>query len=318
MSRLSDPHFDDIYSMSKDIKENRQDESITWANSWSSLEADLDKMLDNFRVIQNFTITIKTNIESFDSRTGTKANGYRSIIRVVATLVRHCVDVLETVKHQQSTLGYVTSEVQEDIGTWLEVTGRMIEILELVVHVKSANPERLYPERPDSKSEEVLVLSNKALSIDLAPFYGSALAFHLRGDSRRMMHPLAISMASYSGAVHKLHDHPSQSSSQIIKTKIMYLTAESEIDSGIGSSHKHHGVQITVKRNMSFMNSPIQTCMAEVYLVSSNDSGNPATAGHTSTTPSRWQGRLWTTQGTCRWTSCRASTTCRRASGSPP
>ena len=51
-------------------------------------------------------------------------------VRVVASLVRHSTDILETVKHQQSTLGYVASEVLADIRTWREVTERLLEILD--------------------------------------------------------------------------------------------------------------------------------------------------------------------------------------------
>ena len=191
MSRLADPHFDDIYTLSKDIKENCLDESN------EPLDADLESMVANFRVMQKYVADLKIGIEAYDSKTGTKANGYRSIIRVVATLVRHSTDILETVKHQQSTLGYVAPEVLEDIKTWLNVTERLIDILGLVSQIR-ANNSQLYPDFPDSQSQEVAELSSKALKLDLTPFYGSALGFHLRGDSRRMMHPLAISMASYS------------------------------------------------------------------------------------------------------------------------
>ena len=101
MSRLADPHFDDIYTLSKDIKENCLD------GSNEPLDADLESMVANFRVMQKYVADLKIGIEAYDSKTGTKANGYRSIIRVVATLVRHSADILETVNHQQSTLGYV-------------------------------------------------------------------------------------------------------------------------------------------------------------------------------------------------------------------
>ena len=40
-----------------------------------------------------------------------QANGFRSMLRVVGTLVRHCSDIMETVRHQLATLGYVAPEV---------------------------------------------------------------------------------------------------------------------------------------------------------------------------------------------------------------
>ena len=40
-----------------------------------------------------------------------QANGFRSMLRVVNTLVRHCSDIMETVRHQLATLGYVAPEV---------------------------------------------------------------------------------------------------------------------------------------------------------------------------------------------------------------
>ena len=33
------------------------------------------------------------------------------MLRVVGTLVRHCSDIMETVRHQLATLGYVAPEV---------------------------------------------------------------------------------------------------------------------------------------------------------------------------------------------------------------
>ena len=191
MSRLADPAFDDIYCLSKDIKENCLEDLD------EVLETELEPLVNHVRALQKLISKIKINIESYDSKTGTKANGYRSLTRVVGTLVLHCSEILETVKHQQSTLGYVASEVKDDIKTWILVLERMIDVLELAVEIKSFN-DKLYPDKPDSAAAEVIQLSKKAMDLDLTPFYGSALGFHLRGDSRRMMHPLAISMASYS------------------------------------------------------------------------------------------------------------------------
>ena len=191
MSRLADPAFEDIYCLSKDIKES----CLELVDQ--SLETDLEPLVNHVRVLQKLVGKIKINIECYDSKTGTKANGYRSLTRVVGTLVLHCSEILETVKHQQSTLGYVAAEVKDDVGTWISVLERMIDVLELAVELKSFN-DKLYPDKPNSSSSDVVQLSKKALDLDLTPFYGSALGFHLRGDSRRMMHPLAISMASYS------------------------------------------------------------------------------------------------------------------------
>ena len=200
MSRLADPHFEEIFTLYKDIKTNFLD------NRDEIDRVDLEPMLGHFRTLQSLINTLKVDIESYDSKTGTKANGYRSIIRVVATLVRHCSEVLETYRHQLSTLGYASNELKEDVGTWISVLERMIDILELTVELKSFN-DKLYPDCPNSRAKEVTDLSAKAINLDLTPFYGSALGFHLRGDSRRMMHPLAISMASYSdvygGSIHK-------------------------------------------------------------------------------------------------------------------
>ena len=190
MSRLADPVFDEVYSLYKDINENCIEDD-------PKLQADLEPLMKNFQALQKITISLKINIDSYDSKTGTKANGYRSLIRVVGTVVRHCVDLLETVKHQLSTLGYASAEVREDLATWILVIERLIEILHVALEIKSVNSD-LYPKSPDSQSAFVVETSKKALQMDLTPFYGSALAFHLRGDSRKMMHPMAISMVSYS------------------------------------------------------------------------------------------------------------------------
>ena len=42
-----------------------------------------------------------------------QANGFRSMLRVVGTLVRHCADIMETVRHQLATLGYVAPKVED-------------------------------------------------------------------------------------------------------------------------------------------------------------------------------------------------------------
>ena len=190
MSRLADPVFEEVYSLHKDINENCLENDI-------KLQTELEPLVRNFQALQKITISLKINIESYDSKTGTKANGYRSLIRVVGTVVRHCVDLLETIKHQLSTLGYASTEASEDLATWVSVVERLIEILQVAEEIKRVNSD-LYPEHPDSQSAFVVETSKKALQMDLTPFYGSALAFHLRGDSRKMMHPMAISMASYS------------------------------------------------------------------------------------------------------------------------
>merc|ERR1712117_978121 len=112
-------------------------------------------MVNYFRELQKLVGQLKEGIANYDSKTGTKANGYRSLIRVVGTLVRHCVEILETVKHQQSTLGYVANEVRDDVTTWLAVLERMIDILKLTVEIKSFN-DQLYPDLPDSQSQKVV------------------------------------------------------------------------------------------------------------------------------------------------------------------
>ena len=130
MSRLADPHFEEIFTLYKDIKTNFLDDRDEID------KVDLEPMLSHFRTLQSLIETLKENIETYDSKTGTKANGYRSIIRVVATLVRHCSEVLETYGHQLSTLGYASNELKEDVSTWISVLERMIDILNLTVELK--------------------------------------------------------------------------------------------------------------------------------------------------------------------------------------
>ena len=38
------------------------------------------------------------------------------MLRVVNTLVRHCSDIMETVRHQLATLGYVAPEVMRIVN----------------------------------------------------------------------------------------------------------------------------------------------------------------------------------------------------------
>ena len=76
MSRLADPHYDDIYSLSKDIKEHCLEGDDL------DLESSLEPMLSHFRELQKLTGKLKIDIDKYDSKTGTKANGYRSMIRL--------------------------------------------------------------------------------------------------------------------------------------------------------------------------------------------------------------------------------------------
>lgn len=94
-------------------------------------------------------------------------------------------------------MGYVSPEVKEDLQTWIKVSERMTSITDMAVEMMDQY-DTLYPDKPDCQEPEIFKISQKVLNMDVTPFYGSALAFHLRGDSRRMMLPLAISMASYS------------------------------------------------------------------------------------------------------------------------
>ena len=103
----------------------------------------------------------------------------------------------ETIKDQISRLGYVGCDVLEDIRTWVTVLERLLDVLDVAVEI-TGSQDSLFPESPNCKSPEIMKLTKKMEDIDITPFYGSALGFQFRGDSRRMMYPLAVSMASYS------------------------------------------------------------------------------------------------------------------------
>ena len=75
MSRLADPHFEEIYTICNDITENScEDDPL--------LESDVESMVSKFKMLQVLTNKISVEISQYDSKTGTKANGYRSLIRV--------------------------------------------------------------------------------------------------------------------------------------------------------------------------------------------------------------------------------------------
>ena len=190
MSSLDDPHFTEVYTICKAITENFCDDNPL-------LESDMESMMTGFMMLEALTIKISMNVAQYDSKTGTKANGFRSLLRIVRTMARHCIEVFETIKHQVSTLGYVSSGAREDFLTWSAVLKRMINILELALELKESN-DQLYPDNPDAQSAYAFRLTQRVKNMDVTPFYGSALGFHFRGDSRRIMLPLAISMASYS------------------------------------------------------------------------------------------------------------------------
>ena len=58
-----------------------------------------------------FLTPAAVRVTSFLKDMFAQANGFRSMLRVVGTLVRHCSDIMETVRHQLATLGYVAPEV---------------------------------------------------------------------------------------------------------------------------------------------------------------------------------------------------------------
>eukprot|EP00090_Calanus_glacialis_P017065 TRINITY_DN26667_c0_g1_i1.p1 TRINITY_DN26667_c0_g1~~TRINITY_DN26667_c0_g1_i1.p1 ORF type:complete len:514 (-),score=74.73 TRINITY_DN26667_c0_g1_i1:202-1596(-) len=67
-----------------------------------------------------------------------------------------------------------------------------VEIMEL------GSNGMLYPDKPDCKNEKVAELSKRLLNLDVTPFYGELMGFHLNGDCSQMGRILNIAMASYS------------------------------------------------------------------------------------------------------------------------
>jgi len=190
MSLLVDPKFAEVYNICKDVIDNSCDDDPL-------LESAVETMVTTFKTLEKLTNIIGKNVADYDSKTGTKANGYRSLITVVRALVIHCVEMFETIKQDLSTFGCVSSKVRGDLHTLSSVLERLIEIVELAVEIKDSH-DQLYPDEPDCQAAHVRRLTQKVKDMDVTPFYGSALGFHMRGDSRGMMHDLAICMASYS------------------------------------------------------------------------------------------------------------------------
>ena len=190
MSSQDDTCFVEVYTICKDIIGNS-------CNGDPLLQSAVETMVTRFKMLLIMTDKINKNVAHYDSKTGVKANGFRSLVKIVGILAGHCVKVYKTIKHQVTTLGNVSSEVGEDLHTWSTVLEKIIEIMELAVEIKDSH-DKLYPDKLDYQAAHVLRMTQKVKNMDVTPFYGSALGFHMQGDSRGMMHDLAICMASYS------------------------------------------------------------------------------------------------------------------------
>jgi len=191
MSLLADPNFVEVFTICKDVI------GSSCAND-HLLESVVETMVSRFKTLETLTNNINKNIACYDSKTGTKANGFRSLITVVGALVIHCVEMFKTIRHDLSIFGRLSRKVRGDLKTLSTVLERIIEVLELAVEIKDSSHDQLYPDKPDCQAADVTRWTQKVKNLDVTPFYGSALGFHMRGDIRGMMHDLAICMASYS------------------------------------------------------------------------------------------------------------------------
>ena len=190
MPTIAEPNLEAIYESCNEILNSRR------CVGNSEVEEALHDMVATLIRLEVSTRIIREKGSQFDSRTGVKANGFRSLTRVVGSAVRHCTELCETIKDQISRLGYVGCDVLEDIRTWVTVLERLLDVLDVAVEI-TGSQDSLFPESPNCKSPEIMKLTKKMEDIDITPFYGSALGFQFRGDSRRMMYPLAVSMASF-------------------------------------------------------------------------------------------------------------------------
>ena len=82
---------------------------------------------------------------------------------------------------------------------WRAPLNAIDNILELTVEIMElAENNMLYPDNPNTKTEKVVRLSKKMIDLDVTPFYGELIGFHLKGDCSRMARLMNNALVYYS------------------------------------------------------------------------------------------------------------------------
>ena len=163
--------------------------------------------------IDGNTRTLLENVSRFDGKTNLKVNGYRSIVRVTMLMIDLCLEegqeIVTRIKNLNTFKTY--------LNYWTAPLNAIDNLLKLTVDIMElAENNLLYPDNPNAKTERVVELSKKLIDLDITPFYGEFIGFHLKGDCSKMGRLLNIALAYYSnffggslrekiGSLKKLH-----------------------------------------------------------------------------------------------------------------
>ena len=135
------------------------------------------------------------NASRFDGKIHKELNGYRSLIRVTELLVNRCVKTGQQIVSKVSNVKLV----KEYLKAWISPLNVISKLLELAVEIMElASDDMLYPDKPNCQSPKVVELSKKLIDLDVTPFYGELLGFHLKGDCSQMGRVLNVALASMS------------------------------------------------------------------------------------------------------------------------
>lgn len=138
----------------------------------------------------------------YDSKTGVKANGYRSFVRIAGTLVHIITELLLRIQVKGGT-SHASDEDAKELFHWSRTVANMSTLNEFLLEMHQRNKEggnsyQLFPEEPDIRaSKETESLALRVATIDLSSMYGRGCGFHLRGDARKFCSVLTFGLAMY-------------------------------------------------------------------------------------------------------------------------
>ena len=152
----------------------------------------LSKLLERY---QEQVDRISTFAPLYDSRTGVRANGYRSFVRIASSFVYILTDFLLDIHTRKRIL---TTSVEKGLRVRLACLEKLVLINDFLLEIESLeDSNELFPISPDVREEKAEELSIKIAMSDFSCFYGSLCGFHIGGDCRRLARPLVTACASF-------------------------------------------------------------------------------------------------------------------------
>ena len=182
--------FSELYTICKSLTDIYCDENDHLIKAKS-----VKRFLSKSQHLENHTQTIRANVSRYDGKIKIEENGYRSIVKVVDILISQCVEKGQRIVSKVANINLV----REYLKTWTNTLHSMNELVEIAVEImEESSNDMLYPNEPNCQKPKMVELSKRLLDLDVTPFYGDLLGFHLKGDCSHMGRVLHIAMAYYS------------------------------------------------------------------------------------------------------------------------